>query len=142
MGQTGPDLSDHRFKVLSGLFWVSLFCTCVLAGLYSLNYGPEYAHCNETLWNPEGNGLSYDDFPFPVFMLKDENETQVIRQVRRHVQWELQEAIQPYAGFTAPEVNTGGYSVPLQHATQHHEGTLPPCPTGTGGHSGPLEAVA
>lgn len=49
-------------------------------GLYSLNYGPEYAHCNETLWNPEGNGLSYDDFPFPVFMLKDENETQVIRQ--------------------------------------------------------------
>uniref|UniRef100_UPI00398ED11E nicastrin n=1 Tax=Pristiophorus japonicus TaxID=55135 RepID=UPI00398ED11E len=49
-------------------------------GLYSESYGSEYANCNGTLWNPDGNGLSYEDFPFPIFMLKDENETQLIRQ--------------------------------------------------------------
>lgn len=39
------------------------------------------AHCNMTVWNPLGNGLSYEEFDFPIFSLKDDNETQVIRQV-------------------------------------------------------------
>ncbi|XP_069797470.1 nicastrin isoform X2 [Narcine bancroftii] len=49
-------------------------------GAYSKNNGSQYAHCNHTVWNPNGTGLSYEDFPFPVFMLMDQNETQVIRQ--------------------------------------------------------------
>ncbi|TRY94117.1 hypothetical protein DNTS_031629 [Danionella cerebrum] len=49
-------------------------------GVYSARYGPEFARCNTTIWNPLGNGLSYEDFPFPVFALKDENQTQIIRR--------------------------------------------------------------
>lgn len=47
-------------------------------GVYSA--GSEFANCNGTVWNPLGNGLSYEDFTFPVFALKDENQTQVIRK--------------------------------------------------------------
>ncbi|XP_057188959.1 nicastrin isoform X1 [Triplophysa rosa] len=49
-------------------------------GVYSARYGPAYADCNVTLWNPLGNGLSYEDFGFPVFALNDENQTEVIRK--------------------------------------------------------------
>uniref|UniRef100_A0A8C3PEG4 Nicastrin n=1 Tax=Chrysemys picta bellii TaxID=8478 RepID=A0A8C3PEG4_CHRPI len=49
-------------------------------GVYSNNYGPQYAHCNWTVWNPLGNGLAYEDFNFPIFLLEDANETQVIKQ--------------------------------------------------------------
>ncbi|KAI5092767.1 nicastrin precursor [Silurus meridionalis] len=49
-------------------------------GVYTEDYGPDLANCNTTVWNPLGNGLSYEDFPFPIFSLKDDNETQVIRQ--------------------------------------------------------------
>ncbi|KTG37663.1 hypothetical protein cypCar_00045052, partial [Cyprinus carpio] len=49
--------------------------------VYSESYGSELANCNVTVWNPLGNGLSYEDFSFPVFALKDENQTQVIRKV-------------------------------------------------------------
>ncbi|KAM9294561.1 nicastrin [Gastrophryne carolinensis] len=49
-------------------------------GLYSGDHGPQYAHCNGTTWNPMGSGFSYEDFPFPVFLLRNENETEVIKQ--------------------------------------------------------------
>lgn len=51
--------------------------------MYTEEYEPVFAHCNTTVWNPLGNGLSYEEFDFPIFSLKDDNETQVIRQVRR-----------------------------------------------------------
>lgn len=50
-------------------------------GVYSKDYGPQFAHCNKTVWNPVGSGLSYEDFDFPIFLLEDANETQVIKQV-------------------------------------------------------------
>ncbi|XP_047223656.1 nicastrin isoform X2 [Girardinichthys multiradiatus] len=50
------------------------------SGVYSENYGPGLAHCNTTVWNPLGNGLSYEEFDFPIFSLKDNNDTQLIRQ--------------------------------------------------------------
>ncbi|XP_054038806.1 nicastrin isoform X1 [Rissa tridactyla] len=49
-------------------------------GVYSKDYGPQFAHCNKTVWNPVGSGLSYEDFDFPIFLLEDANETQVIKQ--------------------------------------------------------------
>ncbi|XP_043990609.1 nicastrin [Gambusia affinis] len=49
-------------------------------GVYSENYGPGLAHCNTTKWNPLGNGLSYEEFDFPIFSMKDDNDTQLIRQ--------------------------------------------------------------
>uniref|UniRef100_A0A3B4TQG9 Nicastrin n=1 Tax=Seriola dumerili TaxID=41447 RepID=A0A3B4TQG9_SERDU len=49
-------------------------------GVYSDTYDPAMAHCNVTVWNPLGNGLSYEEFDFPIFSLKDDNDTQVIRQ--------------------------------------------------------------
>uniref|UniRef100_A0A673H3U5 Nicastrin n=1 Tax=Sinocyclocheilus rhinocerous TaxID=307959 RepID=A0A673H3U5_9TELE len=49
-------------------------------GVYSASYGSDLANCNVTAWNPLGNGLSYEDFAFPVFALKDENQTRVIRK--------------------------------------------------------------
>ncbi|XP_048369262.1 nicastrin isoform X2 [Sphaerodactylus townsendi] len=49
-------------------------------GVYSSKYGSQYAHCNRMEWNPLGNGLFYEDFSFPIFLLHDENETQVIKQ--------------------------------------------------------------
>uniref|UniRef100_G1RTC9 Nicastrin n=1 Tax=Nomascus leucogenys TaxID=61853 RepID=G1RTC9_NOMLE len=49
-------------------------------GVYSNSYGPEFAHCRETQWNSLGNGLAYEDFSFPIFLLEDENETKVIKQ--------------------------------------------------------------
>ncbi|NWI62896.1 NICA protein, partial [Todus mexicanus] len=49
-------------------------------GVYSKDYGPQFAHCNKTVWNPMGSGLSYEDFAFPIFLLEDANETQVIKQ--------------------------------------------------------------
>ncbi|XP_048476813.1 nicastrin [Rhincodon typus] len=61
-----------------------LKCPNTGSGVYSPDYGPEFVNCNKTLWNPDGNELSYEDFPFPVFLLKDDNETQVIRKVRHH----------------------------------------------------------
>ncbi|XP_044772218.1 nicastrin isoform X3 [Neomonachus schauinslandi] len=49
-------------------------------GIYSNSYGPEFAHCREIQWNPLGDGLAYEDFSFPIFLLEDENETKVIKQ--------------------------------------------------------------
>ncbi|XP_017266646.1 nicastrin isoform X2 [Kryptolebias marmoratus] len=49
-------------------------------GVYSEDYDPTMAHCNVTVWNPLGNNLSYEEFDFPIFSLKDDNDTQVIRQ--------------------------------------------------------------
>nr|XP_008121550.1 PREDICTED: nicastrin [Anolis carolinensis] len=49
-------------------------------GVYNGSYGPEFAHCNVTAWNLLGNGLSYQDFGFPIFLLQDQNETEVIKQ--------------------------------------------------------------
>ncbi|KAM4556142.1 nicastrin [Fundulus diaphanus] len=50
------------------------------SGVYSESYGPALAHCNTTVWNPLGNGLSYEEFDFPIFSLKDDNDTQLIKQ--------------------------------------------------------------
>ncbi|XP_044122618.1 nicastrin isoform X1 [Neovison vison] len=52
-------------------------------GIYSNSYGPEFAHCREIQWNPLGDGLAYEDFSFPIFLLEDENETKVIKQCYR-----------------------------------------------------------
>ncbi|XP_072774477.1 nicastrin isoform X3 [Taeniopygia guttata] len=52
-------------------------------GLYSDTYGPQFAHCNGSEWNPDGSGLSYEDFPFPIFLLQDANETQLIKECFR-----------------------------------------------------------
>lgn len=52
-------------------------------GIYSNSYGPEFAHCREIKWNSLGNGLAYEDFSFPIFLLEDENETNVIKQCYR-----------------------------------------------------------
>ncbi|XP_073347489.1 nicastrin [Pagrus major] len=49
-------------------------------GVYSEDYDPALAHCNVTVWNPLGNGLSYEEYDFPIFSMKDDNDTQVIRQ--------------------------------------------------------------
>ncbi|XP_054624852.1 nicastrin isoform X2 [Dunckerocampus dactyliophorus] len=49
-------------------------------GVYSESYDITMAHCNVTLWNPFGSGLSYEEFDFPIFSLKDDNDTQLIRQ--------------------------------------------------------------
>ncbi|XP_042354427.1 nicastrin [Plectropomus leopardus] len=49
-------------------------------GVYTDSYDPTMAHCNVTVWNPLGNGLSYEEYDFPIFSLKDDNDTQVIRQ--------------------------------------------------------------
>ncbi|KAF3857928.1 hypothetical protein F7725_011129 [Dissostichus mawsoni] len=49
-------------------------------GVYSETYDPSLAHCNVTMWNPFGNGLSYEEFDFPIFSMKDDNDTRVIRQ--------------------------------------------------------------
>lgn len=57
-------------------------------GVYVEDYDPTFAHCNVTVWNPLGNGLSYEQFDFPIFSLKDDDETQLIRQVMA-IQWPL-----------------------------------------------------
>ncbi|KAM9845144.1 LOW QUALITY PROTEIN: nicastrin [Aulostomus maculatus] len=49
-------------------------------GVYSEDYDPALAHCGVTVWNPLGNGLSYEEFGFPIFSLEDDNDTEVIRQ--------------------------------------------------------------
>ncbi|KAJ0011558.1 hypothetical protein NQD34_012533 [Periophthalmus magnuspinnatus] len=67
---------------LPGDFSPHTQCPNENTGVYTEQYDPAYAHCNRTLWNPLGNGLSYEQFHFPIFSLKDDNDTQVIRQVR------------------------------------------------------------
>ncbi|XP_077411985.1 nicastrin isoform X2 [Vanacampus margaritifer] len=49
-------------------------------GVYSESYDPALAHCSTMAWNSLGNGLSYEEFDFPIFSLKDDNETRLIRQ--------------------------------------------------------------
>ncbi|KAK9538522.1 hypothetical protein VZT92_003685 [Zoarces viviparus] len=49
-------------------------------GVYTESYDPAMSHCNVTVWNPLGNGLSYEEFDFPIFSMKDDNDTLVIRQ--------------------------------------------------------------
>ncbi|KAJ0059332.1 hypothetical protein NL108_015517, partial [Boleophthalmus pectinirostris] len=65
---------------LPGGFSPHTQCPNENTGVYTEKYDPVYAHCNGTLWNPLGNGLSYEEFDFPIFSLKDDNDTQVIRQ--------------------------------------------------------------
>ncbi|XP_033838840.1 nicastrin [Periophthalmus magnuspinnatus] len=65
---------------LPGDFSPHTQCPNENTGVYTEQYDPAYAHCNRTLWNPLGNGLSYEQFHFPIFSLKDDNDTQVIRQ--------------------------------------------------------------
>ncbi|XP_038017912.1 nicastrin [Motacilla alba alba] len=52
-------------------------------GVYSDSYGPQFAHCNGSEWNPGGSGLCYEDFPFPIFLLQDANETRLIKECFR-----------------------------------------------------------
>ncbi|XP_071273487.1 nicastrin [Agelaius tricolor] len=52
-------------------------------GVYSDSYGPQFSHCNGSEWNPGGSGISYEDFPFPIFLLQDANETQLIKECFR-----------------------------------------------------------
>ncbi|XP_056400877.1 nicastrin isoform X2 [Hyla sarda] len=52
-------------------------------GLYTDDHGSQYSHCNGSLWNPLGSGMSYEDFQFPIFLLEDDNETEVIKQCYR-----------------------------------------------------------
>lgn len=49
-------------------------------GVYSDSYGAELAHCNTTVWNPSGSGLSYEEFDFPIFSMKEDNQTDTIKQ--------------------------------------------------------------
>lgn len=71
-------------KLYSGILSHASYLPVIfLSGVYSEDYGPAFAHCNVTIWNPLGNGLSYEQFDFPIFSLKDDNETQLIRQVIR-----------------------------------------------------------
>ncbi|XP_052333373.1 nicastrin-like, partial [Oncorhynchus keta] len=49
-------------------------------GVYTETYDHNLAHCNTTVWNPRGNDLSYEEFDFPIFSLKEDNETEVIKQ--------------------------------------------------------------
>ncbi|XP_014748200.1 PREDICTED: nicastrin [Sturnus vulgaris] len=51
--------------------------------LYSEQHGSQFAHCNGSVWNPVGSGVSYEDFPFPIFLLQDANETEVIKECFR-----------------------------------------------------------
>ncbi|XP_061432796.1 nicastrin [Lethenteron reissneri] len=45
----------------------------------------DYAHCRRAVWNPSGSGLALEDFSFPVFLLRDANETSAVLQcVRDH----------------------------------------------------------
>ncbi|XP_040086047.1 nicastrin isoform X1 [Oryx dammah] len=52
-------------------------------GIYSNSYGSQFAHCRAFQWNKVGDGLAYEDFSFPIFLLEDENETNVIKQCYR-----------------------------------------------------------
>uniref|UniRef100_A0A8C5BWS9 Nicastrin n=1 Tax=Gadus morhua TaxID=8049 RepID=A0A8C5BWS9_GADMO len=63
-----------------GAFSPHTTCPNENTGVYSESYDPALAHCNGTMWNPNGNGLSYEEFSFPIFSLKDDNGTEVIRQ--------------------------------------------------------------
>uniref|UniRef100_A0A8C6SV38 Nicastrin n=1 Tax=Neogobius melanostomus TaxID=47308 RepID=A0A8C6SV38_9GOBI len=65
---------------LPGGFSPHTKCPNENTGVYTEKYDPALARCNATLWNPLGNGLSYEEFDFPIFSLKDDNDTQVIRQ--------------------------------------------------------------
>ncbi|XP_048144384.1 nicastrin [Corvus hawaiiensis] len=67
----------------SGGFSPGLKCPNDGFGVYSQDYGPQFSHCNGSAWNPAGSGLSYEDFPFPIFLLEDANETQVIKECYR-----------------------------------------------------------
>ncbi|KAM4755637.1 nicastrin [Cyanocitta cristata] len=49
-------------------------------GVYSQHYGPQFSHCNGSVWNPLGSGLAYEEFPFPIFLLEDANETRLIKE--------------------------------------------------------------
>lgn len=83
----------HTNTVFPVLLWLKLYVHRCMSGLltssnvffplgvYSEDYDPALAHCNMTVWNPLGNGLSYEEYDFPIFSLKDDNDTQVIRQV-------------------------------------------------------------
>uniref|UniRef100_A0A8D3DKD7 Nicastrin n=1 Tax=Scophthalmus maximus TaxID=52904 RepID=A0A8D3DKD7_SCOMX len=64
----------------AGAFSPHTTCPNENSGVYSETYDPAMANCNKTVWNPLGNGLSYEEFDFPIFSLKDDNDTQVIRQ--------------------------------------------------------------
>ncbi|XP_063073094.1 nicastrin [Engraulis encrasicolus] len=55
-------------------------CPNQFTGVYSDSYGPRLADCNGTVWNPLGNGLSFEDFKFPIFSMKEDNQTEVIRK--------------------------------------------------------------
>lgn len=68
------------FNVTDGNFCFSPLCASPI-GVYSESYDPALAHCNVTVWNPLGNGLSYEEYDFPMFSLKDDNNTQAIKQV-------------------------------------------------------------
>lgn len=77
------DVISHSTLVMSGCFDIAAadVFSVLSSGVYTEKYDPTMAHCNVTVWNPLGNGLSYEEFDFPIFSLKDDNETQVIRQV-------------------------------------------------------------
>ncbi|XP_061775554.1 nicastrin [Nerophis ophidion] len=79
-------------------------------GVYSESYSPSMAHCNVTMWNPFGNGLSYEEFDFPIFSMKDDNETQLIRQCYMdHNRW--LNGSTPHYPLCAMELNSHMYAV-------------------------------
>ncbi|XP_053561121.1 nicastrin isoform X2 [Bombina bombina] len=65
-------------------------------GVYNNDHGAQYAHCNGTMWNPLGSGISYEDIEFPIFLLYDSNETEVIKQCYRDHNLPVNDSIPQY----------------------------------------------
>uniref|UniRef100_A0A8C6PLJ7 Nicastrin n=1 Tax=Nothobranchius furzeri TaxID=105023 RepID=A0A8C6PLJ7_NOTFU len=73
-------LCSHNSYVFVSGFSPHASCPNENSGVYTEKYSPSLAHCNATVWNPLGNNLSYEEFDFPIFSLKDDNDTQAMRQ--------------------------------------------------------------
>lgn len=92
------------------------------AGVYSKNYGPELADCNTTVWNPLGDGLSYEDFNFPIFSLHEDDDTNIIRKV-----WCLASGEGALMALTCCRISVLPPAV-LPGSQRRHEQQRPPVP--------------
>lgn len=94
-------------------------------GLYRESYGQLYADCNVTVWNPGGNSLSYEDFPFPIFTLRDANQSDIIRKCYNDHNVPVGVSLPPPFPLCGMEIS----------AHMHAVTDTPTCVRRSGGHS-------
>lgn len=78
---TNIQVPDINIQVFTDLSYYTVFT--ILKGLYQDK--DEYKSCSNVTWNPVGDGMMFQDWSIPIFVLTEESDVHfLIEKVSKH----------------------------------------------------------